>query len=140
MEGDVAPAPEPERLVYVRQDGSTERWLRLQGRSILNDPPVVWAIGDSILGGGRDLVEAELADWSFTLDAEAGRSSSSAGALAEAAVEHDADALVIELGTNDSSRATFREHLIETLDVLEGVPLVIWHTARGPADDAPSPR
>ena len=60
-------------------------------------------IGDSILDGGRDAVEAGLADWSLTLDAEVGRSSSSGVALAQEAAEQDADAVVMELGTNDSS-------------------------------------
>ena len=129
------PASEPEPLVYVRQEGVTERWLRLEGRHAVSEPPIVWVIGDSILDGGRDRVEAELSDWSLTLDAEVGRSSFAGVALAEAAVEQDADAVVMELGTNDASAAAFREHLTETLDVLESVPLVLWQTARGPEDD-----
>lgn len=134
-EDEVAPTPEPEPLVYVREGGVAQRWLRLEGRRALSEPPVAWLIGDSILDGGRDTVEAALADWNLTLDAEVGRSSSSGVALAERAVEEDAEAVVIELGTNDSSAATFRGHLIETLDVVRGVPLVIWQTARGPEGD-----
>ncbi len=76
------PINESEPLVYVREDGVTERWLRLEGRRGLHDPPVVWVIGDSILDGGRDAVEAGLSDWTVTLDAEVGRSTSSGVALA----------------------------------------------------------
>ena len=39
VEGD--PVVEPERLVYVREEGRTERWLRLEGRRTLHDPPIV---------------------------------------------------------------------------------------------------
>lgn len=134
-----ATVPEPEPLVYVRQDGVTARWLRLEGRRALHDPPIVWVIGDSILDGGRDLVASELSGWTLTLDAEVGRSSASGVSLAEGAVEQDADAVVVELGTNDSSTATFRGNLIETLDGLQSVPLVIWQTARGPEGDLTIP-
>ena len=137
VEGD--PIVEPERLVYVREEGRTERWLRLEGRQRLHDPPIVWIIGDSIMDGGREEVEAALADWSLTLDAEVGRSSSSGVELAQAAVEQDADAVVIELGTNDTSSSVFRAHLVETRDTVAGVPLVIWQTARGPEDDLSIP-
>ena len=136
-EGEPLVAPEP--LVYVRTIGHTERWLRLEGRRALQDPPVLWMIGDSILDGGRDDLETALADWSLTLDAEVGRSSSSAVTLAQAALEADAAAVVIELGTNDASAPVFRAHLVETLDILQGVPLVIWQTARGPAEDVSVP-
>ena len=63
--------PEPTRL-RPRRRARTERWLRLEGRRALHDPPIVWVIGDSILDGGREEVEAALADWSLTLDAESG--------------------------------------------------------------------
>jgi hypothetical protein len=126
------PTSQPEPLVYVRRDGIAERWLRLAGHRTLNDPPTVWLIGDSILDGGRDAVEAGLSEWSVTLDAEVGRPSSSGIALATDAAEQGADVVVVELGTNDSSAGTFRGHLIETLDILAGVPLVIWQTAKGP--------
>jgi hypothetical protein len=126
------PAPEP--LVYVRHDGVTERWLRLEGRRTRNDPPILWLIGDSIMDGGRDPLEARLADWNLTLDAEVGRSSSAGIALAQDAVDQGADAVVVELGTNDSSSSAFRDYLIDTLNILAGVPLVIWQTSKGPVD------
>ena len=126
------PTVEPETLVYVRDDAVTERWLRLEGRRGLHDPPVVWVIGDSILDGGRDAVEAGLSDWSVTLDAEVGRSTYFGVALAEEAVVQDADVVVMELGTNDFSPVAFRGSLTQTLDILASVPLVIWQTARGP--------
>jgi hypothetical protein len=128
------PTSQPEPLVFVRRDGVAERWLRLAGRRTLNDPPTVWLIGDSILDGGRDAVEAGLSDWSVALDAEVGRSSFSGVALATDAAEQGADVVVMELGTNDSSGEDFRGHLIETLDILTGVPLVIWQTAKGPEE------
>jgi hypothetical protein len=135
----IEPVVEPEPLVFVRQEGRTERWLRLQGRRALHEPPVAWIIGDSILDGGRDEVEAALADWALTLDAEVGRASSSGVELARAAVEQDANVVVIELGTNDASAGVFRAHLVETLDILAAVPLVIWQTARGPEQDLSIP-
>ena len=91
-------------------------------------------IGDSILDGGRDAIESRLADWNLTVDAEVGRSSSSGVALAQEAAVQGADAVVVELGTNDSSAAAFRGSLIDTLNILAGVPLVIWQTAKGPED------
>lgn len=126
---------ESEPLVYLREDGATERWLRLEGRRGLHGPRVVWVIGDSILDGGRDAVEAGLSDWNVTLDAEVGRSTSSGIALAEDAVAQNADAVVVELGTNDFAPVAFRGHLIQTLDILASVPLVIWQTVRGPEGD-----
>jgi hypothetical protein len=123
--------------VYVRRDGMIARWLRLEGRR--DEVPTVWAIGDSILDGGREQVEARLQDLDLTLDAAVGRSSSSAPSIAQAAVEAKADAVVVELGTNDASAPEFRAHLLETLDLLAGVPLVVWQTSRGPADDTTIP-
>jgi len=121
-----------EPLVYVRRDGVTERWLRLPAPTGVHDPPVAWLIGDSILDAGRKEVETALDDWSLTLDAEVGRPSSSGIPLAGAAAEEEADVVLVELGTNDASAAEFRGHLVETLDILRGVPLVLWQTTRGP--------
>jgi hypothetical protein len=87
------------------------------------------------MDGGRDDLESAFSDWSLTVDAEVGRSSLSGVALAQLAVEQDADAVVVELGTNDASAAVFRAQLVETLDILEGVPFVIWQTARGPEEE-----
>lgn len=129
-----SPEPRTEPLVYVRRGGVTERWLRLDGRRSLHDPPIVWLIGDSILAGGRDAVEAGLPEWSVTLDAEVGRPSSSGVAPATDAAVQDADVVVMELGTNDSSTDAFRHYLVETLDVLRTTPFVIWQTAKGPAE------
>ena len=129
-----SPEPRTEPLVYVRSGGVTERWLRLEGRRALDDPPTVWLIGDSILDGGRDAMEAGLSDWSVTLDAEVGRSSSSGIELATDAAEQDADVAVMELGTNDSSADAFRDNLVESLEALTTLPLVIWQTAKAPED------
>ena len=78
-------------------------------------------------------------DWSVTIDAEVGRPSSSGVELATDAAEQDADVVVMELGTNDSSAEAFRGYLVETLDVLTSVPLVIWQTAKGLADGTSIP-
>ena len=133
------PMQRPEPLVYVRQGGVTERWLRIPGRGRIHEPPIAWLIGDSILDGGREQVESGLGDWALTLDAEVGRSSSSGVSLAEEAVAQDADVVLVELGTNDASTDEFRESLRQTLDLLRNVPLVIWQTTRGPADDESIP-
>jgi hypothetical protein len=132
------PGAEPadlEPLVYVRREGVTERWLRLERRRAVAEPPVLWMIGDSLLDGGQDDVTSALADWALTLDAEVGRPSSSGVELAADAVEAEADVVVVELGTNDSSPSTFREHLVETLELLRSVPFVVWQTVRGPEGD-----
>jgi hypothetical protein len=128
-------ADELEPLVYVRREGVTERWLRLERRRAVADPPVLWMIGDSLLDGGRDDVTSALADWTLTLDAEVGRPSSAGVELAADAVEAEADVVVVELGTNDSSASAFREHLVETLEILRDVPFVLWQTVRGPEED-----
>lgn len=126
------PAPDLEPLVFVRQDGLTERWLRMERRRSVSDPPSGWLIGDSILDGGRDAVAEALAGWTLTIDAEVGRPSSQGIPPATEAAGQGADVVVVELGTNDASPSDFRDHLIETLDLLRDVPLVVWQTARGP--------
>jgi hypothetical protein len=138
-EVSAGPPPDPEPLVFVREGGVTQRWLRLEGRRGLQEPPILWIIGDSIMDGGREDVETALSDWSLTIDAEVGRSSSTGVELAQAAVEQGADAVVVELGTNDTSADVFHGHLVETLDILRGVPFVIWQTARGPEEDSSIP-
>jgi hypothetical protein len=133
--GSVLPTPlELEPLVYVRHDGLTERWLRLEPSRRVAEPPSAWLIGDSILDGGRDAVSESLADWSLTIDAEVGRPSSQGVALAADAADQGADVVLVELGTNDSEAGEFRDHLVETLDLLRDVPLVLWQTARGPEE------
>ena len=76
-----------------------------------------------------------LDDWVLTMDAEIGRSSFEALALAQDAADQQADVVLVELGTNDSSVVAFRSHLIETLGILRGVPIVLWQTARGPEEE-----
>ena len=53
----------------------------------------------------------------------------------EEAVAGDADAVVVELGTNDFSPAPFRGYPIQSLDILASAPLVIWQTAEGAEGD-----
>ena len=130
---------DPEPLVYVRSDGVTERWLRLEGKRDPARVPIAWAIGDSIMDGGRDVFEERLAAWDLTTDAVVGRFSSSAPDLAREAVAAGADVVVVELGTNDADPSAFRQHLVETLEILAGVPFVLWQTARGPVEDATIP-
>jgi hypothetical protein len=125
-----------EPLVYVRRDGVTERWLRLPSPTDLHDRPVAWLIGDSILDGGRDFVRSSLEDdWDLTIDAEVGRPSSEGLPLAEDAAGADADVVLVELGTNDVDATETRTNLVSTLDVLSGVPLVLWQTTKGPPSD-----
>jgi hypothetical protein len=131
-----APSPQDvEPLVYVRHDGTTERWLSLARSRAVADPPSAWLIGDSILDGGRDAVSESLADWSLTIDAEVGRSSFAGVPIALEAAEQGADVVLVELGTNDATASVFREHVVETLDLLRDVPIVLWQTARGPEED-----
>lgn len=130
--GSPSPSGRPEPLVYVRQAGATERWLRLPRRRGVADPPVLWLIGDSIMDGGRDLLLSSLADWTLTLDAEVGRPSSEGVELAADAAGQAADVVVVELGTNDPSPSDLRAHLVQILDLLRDAPLVVWQTARGP--------
>ena len=129
------PATDLEPLVFVRHDGLTERWLRMERRRTVSDPPSAWLIGDSILDGGRDAVAGALVGWTLTIDAEVGRPSSQGILPATEAAGEGADVVVIELGTNDSSPSDFRDHLIESLDLLRDVPLVVWQTTRGPEGD-----
>ncbi len=133
--GTARPTVQPQPLVYVRRSGVTERWLRLERRPALHDPPVAWLIGDSILDGGREDVEAAFEGWDLTLDAAVGRPSSSGVTIVDEAAQEGADAVLVELGTNDTSVTAFREDLIRMLDSLRGVPLVIWQTTRGPEED-----
>jgi hypothetical protein len=129
------PITEREPLVYVRHAGVTERWLQLERKRASHRQPVAWLIGDSILDGGRADVEKAFADWDLTFDAEVGRSSSSGIDLAQRAADAGADAVLVELGTNDQSGAGLRANMTRILEILRDVPLVVWQTVRGPEDD-----
>ena len=129
--------PEPEPLVYVREGGVTERWLRLEGpprRS--TSPPIVWSIGDSIMDGGRDDGRGGPSPTGASRSTPRWVDPSSSGvALATDAAEQDADAVVMELGTNDSSVGRVRRLTWSRRSTSSrATPFVIWQTAKGPED------
>jgi lysophospholipase L1-like esterase len=123
--------------LFVRSGSTLSRWLPLPKDVGRQEPPRAFLVGDSILLGAEAAVEAALPDWLLQFDDAVGRGSISGVALATEQAGLHADAVVVELGTNDEDPVAFRENLRQTLDVLRDVPLVVWQTAHGPLDTIP---
>lgn len=124
--------PDQDALYTVRGT-ETQKWLALPDRDrVLPGAPSAFMVGDSILYGGEGPIAAGLPGWTVTFDAMNGRSSVSGVAIADAQAGAGFDAVVVELGTNDFSVHSFREHARAMLASFDHVPLVLWQTVKGP--------
>lgn len=117
--------------LWIRRDGATSRWLPLPAVPPA-DPPSVYFIGDSITDGASSFLPAALPSWTVGWDAVPGRGSVSGVSIAQAQALAAHDVVVIELGTNDQDIEGFSANMAAILDSLEGTPMVIWQTVKGP--------
>jgi hypothetical protein len=128
--GRVSTTPD-DRALYVEAGGRIERWLSLPSDRTAPLSPTAFMIGDSILDGGQDAVVAGLPDWTITVDALVGRSSSGGITPAESLLETP-DVVVVELGVNDVSETSFAANAERILAAVQDADLVVWVTAHGP--------
>jgi hypothetical protein len=119
------------RQLYVETGGRIERWLALPADGALSNPPTTFMLGDSILDGGQADIVARLSDWSVTVDAVVGRSSSGGITPAESLLATP-DVVVVELGVNDVDAEGFTANAQRILAAVSGAHLVVWVTAHGP--------
>jgi hypothetical protein len=129
----VLTVPGDPHIVLARHDDTIERWLPLP-REIRGTQPSALFIGDSITLGAEPWIIGALPGWATSFDAVIGRSSSSGPSIALTGVASSPDVVVVELGTNDADPTVFGENLRETLDALDGVPLVVWQTVHSPSE------
>ncbi len=122
---------EPQWL-YVKRNGSIERWLELPTAP---RPASALFIGDSITDGGAPALTERLAGWTVTFDAVVGRPSSGGiTPAADASISYAVPSVVIvELGTNDADPVAFASNMEQILTSLEGFPLVVWQTVHSPS-------
>ena len=90
--------------------------------------PRLLVIGDSIILGTQGNIAADLPEWDVVFDAAVSRSTAD-GLDVLAAHGSDFSAVVVALGANDGETpGVFTPRVAALLDVLAGVPLVIWLT------------
>jgi hypothetical protein len=130
--GRVYVQPDDARALFVESGGVLQRWLRLPDAAGLAIPPTALLIGDSILDGATDAVTTALPDWSLTIDAEVGRSSSGGVTIAESILPPVPDVVVVELGVNDHDPVVFLENAQRIVAAVNGTNMLIWVTAHGP--------
>ncbi len=120
----------PPALV-VETEGTYERWLALPDPAFVGSTPEATLIGDSIADGASQTLDDRLSTWSLTIDAEIGRTSSGGVAPAEAILGLP-DAVVFELGVNDTSADAFATNAQASIDAVRDADLIVWVTAHGP--------
>jgi hypothetical protein len=120
------------RSLFVESGAGLQRWLRLPDAAGVSHPPSALLIGDSIMDGASDAIAASLPDWSLTIDAEVGRSSSGGVTIAESLVPPVPDVVVVELGVNDHDPAAFLGNAERIVSGAGGANLLLWVTAHGP--------
>ena len=116
----------PPRL-YVRTGSVIDRWLTVH-RARGPGSPTAFFVGDSIMVGSRQAVEAALRGWTTEFDAQVGRTSLEG---IDAVGKHppgEVEVTVVELGTNDSDPGAFADRVGTMLDLVGDSPLVVWVT------------
>ncbi|MEX0990110.1 MAG: hypothetical protein WD206_07430 [Actinomycetota bacterium] len=131
------------QTVYVDEAGTIRRWLEMPAAGRVSDPPEAFLLGDSILDGARYELEADLAGWVTTIDAEIGRGSAAGIVSAQEHMTSQAatggtgpTVAVIELGTNDADPALLAESAATMLESFARTPVVVWVTVRSPMEPA----
>lgn len=119
--------------LYTVRGTQTQRWLEVPApRRVLPGPPKTFLLGDSILYAGQYAIRSALPGWTVVADGSNGRSSLSGVEIASARAGQGDDVVVVELGTNDRSATSFRDHARDILGSFRHVPLVLWQTVKGP--------
>jgi len=136
--GEVLLDPSDPSFLWVRSDGTTQRWLALPIRSKLSSPPTVQMIGDSILDGGQTEVVAGLPDWTVSIDALIGRGSDGAAGVAESLPSPAADVVLIEIGVNDADASYTAANAQRIIAAQGDARLLVWLTAHGPEPQVPA--
>jgi lysophospholipase L1-like esterase len=114
--------------LYVRtSDGTVRRWLLLLNR--VDAEPRVLVVGDSITVGSRGAIVHALPGWESSFYAKVGRTTEE-GVTAAKTVHgrDDLDAVVVELGTNESTDQGFPDRIRQMLQVVGQGRLVVWVT------------
>ncbi|HEY7280249.1 MAG TPA: hypothetical protein VID47_01540 [Actinomycetota bacterium] len=114
--------------LFVRTaDGQVRRWLLLVDRT--DAAPRLLDVGDSITVGSRGAIVHALPGWTPSFYAKVGRTTDE-GVTAAKTVHGrgDLDAVVVELGTNESTEQGFPDRIREMLRVVGRARLVVWVT------------
>ncbi|HXJ62724.1 MAG TPA: hypothetical protein VNN79_03120 [Actinomycetota bacterium] len=119
--------PGDRPTLYVRtDDGRIFRWLLvLDGTA---DPHALF-VGDSITVGSRAAIVRALPGWTASFHAEVGRNTDQG--IEAARTVHDIgslDAVVVELGTNESTPDGFPDRIAQMLSIVRDARLVVWVT------------
>jgi len=124
---DLFVAPGDRPTLYVRgDDGRIFRWLLVLDGS--SDPHALF-VGDSITVGSRAAIVRALPGWTASFHAEVGRNTDQG--VEAARTVHDIgslDAVVVELGTNESTAEGFPDRIARMLSVVRDARLIVWVT------------
>jgi lysophospholipase L1-like esterase len=125
---DLFIVPGDRPTLYVRTaDGRISRWLTLD--PAVAAMPHVLVVGDSITVGSRAAIVRSLPGWTASFHAKVGRTTEQG--ITAARTVHDIgglDAVVVELGTNDSTAEGFPDRIARMLAVVGRAKLVVWVT------------
>ena len=132
--GRIYEVPTVPPMLVVEAAGGYERWLALPEAPFVGPSPAGMVIGDSIADGASLMLEERLPSWTLTIDAEIGRASYHGAVIAEE-MEGVPDAVVFELGVNDTSADTFSANAARAVDAVGDADLVVWVTAHGPGSE-----
>jgi hypothetical protein len=119
--------------VFVRTATRLERWLAIP-RLPRSAPPRALFLGDSIMVAARPDVTQALPDWTREFNARVGRATSEGIRVASGLSLDGVDAVVIELGTNQSTAVGFPSLARRLLSIVRDVPLVMWVTVHRELD------
>ena len=121
----IAPGDRP--TLFVRTPQRIERWLTLAERS--DGPPQALFLGDSITVGSRGAIVRAVPGWGAAFRAQVGRTTAEgADALRTLHDVANLDAVVVELGTNESKPEGFPNRIQEVLSQVDPARLVVWVT------------
>src|SRR5437763_5564312 len=122
----VSVRPGDPATVYVRRAGALERWLAVVPPG--PGSPTALLVGDSITVGSHRAVARALPGWTPRVIAEVGRNTVWGIQEVDRRGLGDADAVVVELGTNDNTADGYQALVGRMLTLVGRARIVIWVT------------
>jgi lysophospholipase L1-like esterase len=118
--------PGEPATVYVRRAGALERWVAVAPQG--PGSPTVLLVGDSIMVGSHRAVARALPEWTPRVIAKVGRNTTQGIQEVARRGVLGADAVVVELGTNDNTAEGYPALVRRMLSLVRSAHLVIWVT------------